>query len=305
MGYNDQGAVVVDLHDAARCGSKQFSMFMFQGEYELWQTARRLSPLTIRERSRVLAQFHKDSGVQPCHAQAIDVMRWFADHDHWSQSSHCTYHAYLSAWFKWLQAQEFRADNPMVKLGAPKQPDRLPRPVSDADVRALLTGSSYKRTHAMIMLAAFQGLRVHEIAKVRAEDIDTERGTLAVKGKGGSNHELPLHPRVANMSYSMPRRGWWFPAPVTRPGEHVRGKSVSQAIGDAMGRCGIAATPHALRHYFASRLLADGADLLTVRDLLRHKNIATTTVYAKLPTGVRSRALSRIDPWQSPAVVAA
>lgn len=268
-------------------------------DYELWQTARRLSPLTIAERSRVLAQFYTDTHVQPAHAESIDIMRWIADHSHWSQSTSCTYYAYLNGWFKWLQGQDLRADNPMAKIGAPKSPERLPRPVSDADVRALLTSSTYTRTHAMIMLAALQGLRVHEIAKVRAEDIDLDAGTLTVRGKAGSNNSLPLHPKIAEYAWRMPRKGFWFPAPATRPGEHVRSKSVSQSISNAMDRCGIRATPHALRHFFASRLLADGADIYTVRDLLRHKNVSTTAIYAKLPDEIRRDAIDRLDPWRS------
>ena len=272
---------------------------IYVDDYELWQAARRLSPTTIAERSRVLAQFNADTGVQPAHAKPVDIMRWLTSNQ-WSQSTHCTYYSYLNAWFKWLQAQEHRADNPMLKIGAPKSPERLPRPVSDADVRALLTTSTHTRTHAMILLAALQGLRVHEIAKVRAEDIDLEAGTLRVLGKGGSHHALPLHPRVAEWAWRMPRRGWWLPSPY-RPGEHIRAKNVSQAISNAMGRTGVRATPHALRHYFATRLLADGADIYTVRDLLRHKNVATTAIYAKLPDEVRRDAIDRIDPWSNPA----
>lgn len=268
--------------------------------YELWQTARRLSPLTIGERSRVLAQLYTDTHVQPAHAQSIDIMRWMANHTQWSQATACTYYAYLNGWYKWLQGQDIRADNPMAKIGAPKSPERLPRPVSDADVRSLLTSNTYTRTHAMVLLAALQGLRVHEIAKIRAEDIDIDAGTLTVKGKGGSHNLLPLHARVAEYAWRMPRKGWWFPANATRPGEHVLSKSVSQSISNAMGRCGIRATPHALRHFFASRLLADGADIYTVRDLLRHKNVSTTAIYAKLPDEFRRDAIDRLDPWASP-----
>lgn len=265
-------------------------------DYELWQTARRLSPSTISERSRVLGQFHTDSGVQPAHAQSIDVMRWIAANDQWSQGTVCAYYAYLNGWYKWLQAQDLRVDNPMTKIGAPKTPERLPRPVSDADVRALLTSSTHTRTHAMILLAALQGLRVHEIAKVRAEDINADAGTLTVRGKGGTLHALPLHPRVAEWAWQMPRRGWWL-ASQYRPGEPIRPKSVSQAISAAMDRCGIRATPHALRHYFATKLLADGADIYLVRDLLRHKNVSTTAIYAKLPDEHRRDAIDRLDPW--------
>lgn len=266
-------------------------------DYELWQAARRLSPITIAERSRVLAQFNATTGVQPAHAKAVDIMRWLADNT-WSRSTHCTYYAYLNGWYKWLQAQELRADNPMTKIGAPKAPERLPRPVSDADVRALLTAANHTRTYSMVLLAALQGLRVHEIAKVRADDLDLNAGTLRVEGKGGTVRSLPLHPRVAEWAWRMPRKGWWFPSPY-RPGEHIRSKSVSQAISSTMERCGIRATPHALRHFFATRLLADGADIYTVRDLLRHKNVSTTAIYAQLPDRVRTEAIARIDPWVS------
>lgn len=269
---------------------------MHLDDYELWQTARRLSSRTITERSRVLAQFHTDIGVQPAHAQSIDIMRWLAANDQWSQGTVCAYYAYLNGWYKWLQAQDIRVDNPMAKIGAPKTPERLPRPVSDAEVRALLTSSTHTRTHAMILLASLQGLRVHEIAKIRAEDINIDAGTLTVKGKGGSLHSLPLHPRVAEWAWRMPRRGFWF-ASQYRLGEHIRPKSVSQAISAAMDRCGIRATPHALRHYFATKLLADGADIYLVRDLLRHKNVSTTAIYAKLPDEHRRDAIDRLDPW--------
>ena len=270
---------------------------IYVDDYELWQTARRLSPLTIAERTRVLTRLYGETGVQPAHAQSIDIMRWIAAHPEWSQGTACTYYAYLNGWYKWLQAQDHRPDNPMAKIGAPKTPDRLPRPVSDADVRSLLTAATHRKTHAMILLAALQGMRVSEIAAVRAEDVDLSAATLTVRGKGGTLHALPLHPRVAQYAWCMPRRGWWFPAPATRPGMHVRGASVSQAISDTMGRCGVRGTPHALRHWFATRLLADGADIYLVRDLLRHKNVATTAIYAKLPDEMRRDAIDRMDPW--------
>lgn len=264
-------------------------------EYELWQSARRLSPLTIAERSRVLTQFQAETGTQPAHAHAPEIMRWFVAHA-WAASTHCTYYSYLNAWYKWLQAQDLRQDNPMARIGSPKPPERLPRPVSDADVRALLTSSTHARTHAMVLLAALQGLRVHEIAKLRAEDVDLERAELHVRGKGGSNHALPLHPRVAELAWRMPRRAWWFPSQY-RGGEPIRSTSVSQTISAGMDRCGIRATPHALRHYFATRLLEDGADIYTVRALMRHKNVSTTAIYAKLPDELRRGAIERIDPW--------
>lgn len=65
---------------------------------------------------------------------------------------------------------------------------------------------------------------------------------------------------------------------------HSCGWRLSQSISNAMDRCGVRATPHALRHWFASRALADGADIYTVRDLLRHRNVSTTAIYSQPST---------------------
>lgn len=304
MGYNDPANLVTEIAPRAGELNKPFVMHTTHlDDWALWQTARRLSASTIRERVELVRRFHLDTGVQPANAEAIDIMRWMASKTTWSQASSRTFYSYLSSWFTWLQKQEVRPDNPMTKIGAPKQPERAPRPVSDEDVRTLLESTTNRRTHAMIALAAFEGLRVHEIAKVRADDLDLKRGTLRVRGKGGTDLDIPLHPTIADIATTMPRRGWWFPAP-TRAGEHIHAKSVSRAIATAMGRCQIRGTPHCLRHWFASRLFANGSDLLTVKALMRHRSIQSTTIYTALPDEVRTTAVSNLDPWQGmlPAV---
>lgn len=269
----------------------------FLDDYELWQAGRRLASTTISERRRVLTQFHRETGVQPAHATPLDITRWIAGHDTWSDSTIANYCGYLSAWFRWLQGQDHRVDNPMMKVGTPKSPQRLPKPVSRPNVQKLLSAPTRMTTHAMILLAAVQGLRVHEIAKIRGEDIERDRDALRIKGKGKKVSELPLHPMVADWSRRMPTRGWWFPSS-KYPSEPVQPKSVSRAISDQMKRQGVPGTPHQLRHYFATELLAGGADIFTVRDLLRHSNVATTAIYAALPDAVRRDAIDRLDPWE-------
>ncbi|MCV7090197.1 site-specific integrase [Mycobacterium interjectum] len=152
----------------------------------------------------------------------------------------------------------------------------------------------HHRTRVMILLAALAGLRVHEIAKFRGEDIDLDARTLRVTGKGGRTDSLPVHPMLVAAALTMPARGWWFPANSRRPGDHVHGKSVSDIIGNAMRRAGVPGTPHGLRHSFGSNLVASGADLRTAQTLLRHANLQTTAIYVQVADGKRVEAIDRL-----------
>lgn len=276
-------------------------------DWEVWQTAQRLSRKTIDERLRVIRQLHAEAEQQPIRIDAAGIVRWVADHhDDWSDSTACTYTSYLSAWFKWLQLTDRRIDNPMVKVGTPRSPDREPRPVSDADVVKLLQARMWTSTRRMILLALLAGLRVHEIAKVRGEDVDLGSRLLWVKGKGKRLKSVPLHPLLIEMASEMPATGWWFPMR-GHEGEHVLAKSVSDIIGRTMRRAGVRGTPHCLRHWYASTMLANGVDIRVVQELLRHKSLATTQIYTKVPDGHRHEAIATLDVWRAlrPAAVAA
>jgi integrase/recombinase XerD len=142
----------------------------------------------------------------------------------------------------------------------------------------------------MILLAAYEGLRVHEMAKIRGEDVDLAAGTLRVVGKGGVDAVLPLHPLVAAEADWHPNRGYWFPSKT--PGPHIQRSSVSGIIGDVMTRAGVPGSPHALRHYFGTEVLkASGGQLLVAQQLLRHASVATTQIYAEVDDTDRRAAV--------------
>lgn len=269
-------------------------------EWILWQLSARRAMKTVAERARVIQQFITECGVEPLAVQPMDIVRWMAGHtDDWSESTAATYHSYLCSWHKWLCLTDRRADNPMRKLTSPRRPERAPRPVADDSLRTLLTMRMHHRTRVMVLLAALSGLRVSEIARVRGEDIDIEGRKIFVIGKGKKRAWIPLHSLLIEQAATMPQRGWWFPANSRRPGEHVHPKSVSDIIGQAMRRAKIPGTPHALRHWYASTLLDDGADLRTVQELLRHTSIQTTQVYTKVKDVRRVEAVDRLDPFRA------
>lgn len=265
-------------------------------DWELWQRAARRSERTVTERTTVIRRFLTESGANPRTATPMDIARWISGHENWGPSTVATYFSYLQSWHKWLVLLDHRTDNPMLKLAAPAAPERSPRPVSDDGLLRLLELSGvHRRTRVMILLAALAGLRVSEIAKFRGEDIDGDR--IYIIGKGGKRAWVPLHPLLAAAAATMPRRGYWFPGNSRRPGKPILSKVVSEIIGQAMRRANVAGTPHSLRHWYGTSLLAAGADLRTVQELMRHSSVQTTQIYTKVPDARRISAVERLDPY--------
>ena len=266
-------------------------------DWELWQLAARRSPRTISERVGLIHRLLTETGTTPTTTTAMDVARWLSSHSEWGASTAATYYSYCQSWFKWLMIMEHRTDNPMVKLAAPRRPDRSPRPVSNVGLLRLLALRTHRRTHVMMLLGALAGMRVSEIAAVKGEDIDGDR--IYIDGKGGKKAWVPLHPILIEVAATMPKRGWWFPGNCRRPGQHIHYKSVSDIIGNAMRRADVAGTPHALRHWYATTLLTEGADLRTVQELMRHSSVQTTQVYTQVPDERRISAIGRLDPFRA------
>ena len=264
-------------------------------DWEAWQLAAQMNLNSTKTRLYVVNKFAEESGVSPLSACPTDLARFLAGHPEWAPGTRVNYFKHLRAWFRWLTVTGHRADNPMVSLPVPRNPVYEPRPVSDAElVRLVAWPGLHSSTRAMILLAALAGLRTHEIAKVRGEDIDLDRRLLWVVGKGNVGRSVPLHDTLVDLAGRMPRRGWWFPSPIdaTKP---VHRTSPSLVIGQAMTRAGITGGAHRLRHWYGTALLESGADLLTVQKLMRHADIGTTQVYLRVPDDRRHEAVARLD----------
>ncbi|KWR74106.1 hypothetical protein RN04_02615 [Arthrobacter sp. W1] len=208
-------------------------------------------------------------------------------------SSKASYHSILRSFTSWLITTGQRGDDPLRTIPAVKRPRSLPRPVTDADLVATLESATRWNTRTKIMLAALQGLRVHEIAKVAGEDLDLDALTLRVTGKGSKDAVLPLHESLAEVALAYPRQGYWYPSKLTRSG-HVSGQSVSTAIRRAMDRAGVIATPHQLRHWYGTSLLHESGDVRAVQELMRHENIQSTQLYTKVDPSRQRETLNRI-----------
>lgn len=258
--------------------------------------AQGLADRTISERGRVLRRIARDSGTPPAELTTRDILRHLADPGI-SQSSRATYHAVLRAWFAWLREQDIRLEDPMLRLGRPKVPRRRARPVETNQLARLIASRMHRRTRTMIKLAAYQGLRVSEVARVRGEDVDLEAGRLYVRGKGGVTEWLPLHPEVRREAKGYPQHGWWFPTHNGNAGGRngpILGNSVSSILGDAMARAGVPGTPHSLRHWYGTNLNRHGADAFTLRRLMRHASMSSVQIYVEISDDQVTSALNRL-----------
>jgi integrase/recombinase XerD len=274
--------------------------------WEAWMRAAGRSPQTIKTRLSGIETLCRHAGVNlPEQLTPDHITAWLGDCE--APWTRCTYWMTVRCWVGWALAEGVICSDPTARLAKPRTPKCVPRPVSDAVIRALLNGqeegrlsrspekkspgplvaghaesasfatSTIPRTRAYVALAALAGLRVSEIAKVRGEDIDPA-GWLYVDGKGGTRCAIPLHPELAAIAATMPPVDWWFP----HNGSHVSGEWVSTCIRRALRAVGSNATAHQLRHSFATAVLRSSHDLRVTQELLRHSSPASTAIYTQV-----------------------
>lgn len=170
----------------------------------------------------------------------------------------------------------------------------LPRGLSRREVTALLASCDRRRPvgrrdYAILVLLARLGLRAAEVAVLRLDDIDWRAGQIVVRGKGRTEELLPLPADVGSAIAAYLRRGR-----PQRPEREVflrvnaplRGLSpegMSEVVRAASERAGLGSFgAHRLRHTAGTEMLRAGASLPEVAQILRHRSVATTAVYAKV-----------------------
>ncbi len=205
----------------------------------------------------------------------------------WSRS---TYHAHLTDFCAWLQATGRIAADPMSDVRKPRRPKSLPRPLSEAEVAKVLLKAT-GRQRDWILLALLAGLRAHEIAKIRGEDVTQEH--IYVDGKGGVRAELPTHPDLWEVAQHYPRHGYWFPSAKV-PGEPIAGATVSNYTGRFFRSLGIQGSIHRCRHVYGTRLLRAGVNIRTVQKLMRHSSLETTATYTAVDDDELRSAVNRL-----------
>lgn len=181
----------------------------------------------------------------------------------------------------------------------------IPRTITRCEVDLLLDGCERSRIDgardfAILILLARLGLRSIEVARLELDDLDWGSGVIVVRGKARREDRLPLSDDVglALAGYlslrarHASRRVFLTLRAPTRP---IPAYVVGEVVGRACRRAGVAHVgAHRLRHALASEMLREGASLIDISQVLRHRDLATTAIYAKIDLG-RLRQVAQ--PW--------
>ena len=240
-----------------------------------WLAGRRVAQLSIQELADYVAWLNKRKLAPASVARHIASLRVF---------------------FRYLQLEGLLEDNLAELLGSQKLWERVPHVLSPATVGKLLETPRpgephWRRDRALLELLYATGCRASEVSNLTLQQVHLDQGHCVCRGKGDKERVVPLGRRailavrdylakerpklVAHVS---PAPGWLL---VSTRGRRLRRERIWELFKRFAARAGIAAemSPHTLRHSFATHLLAGGADLRQVQEMLGHASIATTQIY--------------------------
>jgi site-specific recombinase XerD len=281
---------------------------------------RRLAPLTCAAYERdvtACVMFLKRRGIHDIGAvKTGDLRAFLADEARTrpASSSQSRAVAALKGFFRFLLEEERVLRNPALALRTPKKPEVLPDVLTRAELRRLPAApgradvwerdfaGKRERDRLLLALFAYSGLRRSELLGLDWDDVDLERRLLRIRrAKGGRQRVIPLHPALVPLivDYYATR------APLDEQALFVgvQGKRLSGTLLGATFRhyCDAAGvrerkrvTPHTLRHVFASELLAAGANLRQIQELLGHKHLDSTQRYTRVSVHQLRGAINRL-----------
>lgn len=219
--------------------------------------------------------------------------------------------AALRAYFQYLVQHRLLTEDPTADVATPKLERRLPRVLTVTEVERILSEPDPSqpaglRDRAMLEVLYATGIRVSELCALTLDDVDLGDAALRCSGRKGKERRIPIgsaavraleaylrHGRRAfvrthtdsslflnHHGYALTRQGFW--------------KIVKKYAAQA--RIAKSITPHVLRHSFATHLLAGGADLRSVQEMLGHADISTTQIYTQVTGDHLQEVYARTHP---------
>ncbi len=272
---------------------------------------RNASPHTIRNYHSDLVQFRdflregsKEASVDIGTVKSLRI-RAFLAHLFQKQEKKASIArklAAIRAFFKFLVRESLIVGNPAATVSTPKLDKKLPRIMTEEEMNTFLDRvataarggeSSIMRDRAILELLYASGLRVSELAGLDLRSVNFGDAFVLVRGKGDKERIVPFGSKAkgALEAYLPAREKLLRETRTGSPalflnvyGRRLTTRSVDRILKRYVRTYGpnVKASPHSLRHAFASHLLAEGADLRAIQEMLGHKSLATTQKYTQV-----------------------
>ena len=274
---------------------------------EMMAVERDASPHTLSAYARDLADAEDSLGAAGLiGADEVAIEAWFAGLSTrgLSAATAARRRSAVRQFYRFALGEGWRTDDPSRRLDAPKQGRSLPKTMSIDDVGRLIEQAEQEaaiegpeqfgrmRMLALLELLYATGMRVSELVSLSAKVLAQEGRFLVIRGKGNKERLVPLSKsavaamrvygaRLAELNTGKAEESPWLFPSASQDGYLPR-QVFARELKDLAIRAGLnaaAISPHVLRHAFASHLLANGADLRVVQELLGHTDISTTQIY--------------------------
>lgn len=287
--------------------AKLKSQLQTGGATDRWETAFldylrsecRLADNTVAAYRRDLTRFKRWLGTQRIPqltiAQLSDFVGWLHD-EKLAPASIARHIVAMRMFFRYLQLEGVLQENLAELLGSQKLWERVPEVLSPRLVDSFLAAPArydpfWRRDQAMLELLYATGCRASELSNLKLGDVHLAEGFCKCQGKGNKQRLTPLgrRAREAVQVYLEQERGQLAAAAASPPewlllsrrGRRLRRETIWELVKRYAARAELpdSISPHTMRHSFATHLLAGGADLRRVQEMLGHASIATTQIY--------------------------
>ena len=272
-------------------------------------TVKNVSPHTLRSYQSDLEQLHEFLGAQAVVQAGHQDLRRFLGlllSRKTKRSSIARKLSAIRAFYKFLNREGVVASNPARLLATPRQEKRLPSVLTVDDAFRLLAGPAehdarYLRDRAVLETLYSTGIRASELVGIDVGDINRHDRLIRIRGKGRKERIVPVGQRALDAvdAWCAARKMPLEPAVFTNPsGKRLTPRSVQRIVETYRKALGLTqkASPHTLRHSFATHLLESGADLRSIQELLGHASLSTTQRYTHLNLDALMETYDRAHP---------
>ena len=244
------------------------------------------------------------------HDQITSHLEYLAVDRKLEVSSIARHVATIRVFSRFMESNDILDNNPAELLAQPSTWQKVPGVMGDEDVRKLLSAPQpsdglYLRDIALLEMLYAGGLRASELADMQLGHLHLDLGVVRVLGKGNKERLVPIgrpalraaQHYIENLRPDLEKPASGNKVFLSRTGQPITRVVVWQVVKRHAKRVGLKDVhPHTLRHSFATHLLAGGADLRVVQELLGHSNIQTTQVYTHVDKGRLKEVVQRFHP---------